>query len=81
MPEREKYILEHAGLDYVIYHLDKGSYKNLGDVPVKVRISTFLDISNVKCPADLMIKPKEYSLIDLCNFKEHIIDEIYDFLE
>ena len=81
MPEREQYILEHAGLDYVIYKLEKGAYKQLEDVPLKVRISTFLDISNVKCPADLMIKPKEYSLIDLCNFKEHIIDEIYDFLE
>ena len=81
MPEREQYILEHAGLDYVIYKLEKGAYKQLEDVPLKVRISTFLDISNVKCPADLMIKPKEYSLTNLHNFKEHIIDEIYDFLE
>lgn len=81
MPEREQYILEHAGLDYVIYHLDKGTYKNLDDVPVKVRISTLLDVSNAKRPADLIIHPQEYSLTDLCNFKDHIIDEIYDFLE
>ena len=79
MPEREQYILEHAGLDYVIYKLEKGAYKQLEDVPLKVRISTFLDISNVKCPADLMIKPKEYSLIDLCNFKDLFFDELFVF--
>ena len=81
MPERKQYILEHAGLDYVIYHLDKGTYKNLDDVPVKVRIFTLLDVSNAKRPSDLIIHPQEYSLTDLCNFKDHIIDEIYDFLK